>query len=53
MKLQMHSLHCFFFCNVSNIDLTKALLRKQEEIKLKYPIEKAKGKCLKYDKLEP
>lgn len=39
------------FCNVSKIDLTQAFLAKQEEIKAKYPIEKAKGKSTKYNKL--
>jgi len=39
------------FCNISNIDLTKAFLQKQEEIKAKYPIDKSKGKAIKYDKL--
>lgn len=39
------------FCNASNIDITKAMLHKLEEIKAKYPIDKAKGKSTKYNKL--
>lgn len=34
-----------------NVDLTEALLRKIEKSKLKYPVEKAKGKNTKYTKL--
>ena len=39
------------FCNVADIDLTSALLSKIKEIGEKYPIEKSKGICTKYDKL--
>ncbi|MCX5924477.1 MAG: nucleotide pyrophosphohydrolase [Candidatus Dependentiae bacterium] len=39
------------FCSVSNIDTTAAFLQKIEKIKLKYPIEKAKGRHDKYTKL--
>ncbi|MBN2850291.1 MAG: nucleotide pyrophosphohydrolase [Erysipelotrichaceae bacterium] len=34
-----------------NVDLTAALLRKIEKNEQKYPVEKAKGKNLKYTKL--
>lgn len=39
------------FCNVSKIDISQALLSKLEEIKAKYPIQKAKGVSTKYNKL--
>ncbi|MBX9837287.1 MAG: nucleotide pyrophosphohydrolase [Silvanigrellaceae bacterium] len=39
------------FCNVANIDLSKAMLAKLEEVKAKYPVDKVKGKSTKYDKL--
>lgn len=39
------------FCNITNIDISSAFITKLEEIKLKYPIEKAKGKYTKYNKL--
>ena len=41
----------FRFCSVSNIDATQAFLQKIEKIKQKYPIEKSKGSCAKYNKL--
>lgn len=39
------------FCNVTHIDLTRALLTKLKEVKNKYPIEKSKGIATKYTKL--
>lgn len=40
------------FCSVSNIDITTAFIKKIEKIKLKYPVEKSKGKYQKYTKLD-
>ena len=37
----------FCLCNKLDIDITTIILNKLEKIKLKYPIEKAKGKNLK------
>lgn len=39
------------FCNAAHIDISSAMIRKAEEIKAKYPIEKAKGISTKYNKL--
>lgn len=39
------------FADKANIDLTSAFLHKVEEIKAKYPIEKSRGKNLKYNEL--
>lgn len=39
------------FCAITNIDATQAFIQKIEKIKKKYPIEKAKGRHTKYDKL--
>lgn len=39
------------FCNASKIDLTAAMMKKLQEVKAKYPVEKAKGNCTKYNKL--
>ncbi len=39
------------FCTMYNVDLEKAVLRKLEQNKKKYPIAKSKGKTTKYDKL--
>ncbi len=39
------------FCSVANIDASSAFAKKIEKIKLKYPIEKSKGKYQKYTKL--
>lgn len=39
------------FADRANIDLSKAFLKKVEEIKAKYPIEKSKGNNLKYTQL--
>ena len=39
------------FCVRHNIDLTKAIEHKSLERAAKYPIEKCKGKSLKYDRL--
>ncbi|MBV8661033.1 MAG: nucleotide pyrophosphohydrolase [Candidatus Dependentiae bacterium] len=39
------------FANAAKIDISSAFIRKLEEIKAKYPIEKAKGVYTKYNKL--
>lgn len=39
------------FCNVSKIDISEAVRVKIEEIKAKYPIDKAKGNAAKYTEL--
>ncbi len=39
------------FCNTANIDMSSAFIKKLKEVSKKYPIEKAKGKSNKYDKL--
>jgi dCTP diphosphatase len=38
--------------DVLHVDLEKAVLSKLEKSKLKYPIDKARGKNLKYDQLD-
>lgn len=37
------------FCNAVDIDITSALIQKKKETEKKYPVEKCKGKSLKYD----
>jgi len=39
------------FCNVANIDLSVAFERKLKLTKEKYPVEKVKGKAIKYTDL--
>ncbi len=39
------------FCNAANIDMTSAFRKKLQEVAKKYPVEKAKGKSDKYNKL--
>ncbi|WP_136799683.1 nucleotide pyrophosphohydrolase [Desulfosediminicola ganghwensis] len=39
------------FSQMYDIDLTKALIRKLKKIEQKYPVEKARGKNLKYTDL--
>ena len=39
------------FCNAAKIDITSAVMDKLQEVKAKYPIEKAKGVYTKYNKL--
>lgn len=39
------------FCNVANIDLSSAMLKKLEEIRGKYLVDKCKGVATKYNKL--
>jgi dCTP diphosphatase len=41
----------FAFCIRHNIDLTTAISNKQVEAAKKYPVEKAKGKSVKYTEL--
>jgi len=40
------------FCNITNIDLSSAILNKLEENIKKYPVEKVKGKAYKYTHYE-
>lgn len=39
------------FCNAANIDMTSSFTKKLQEVAKKYPVEKAKGKSDKYNKL--
>lgn len=39
------------FANVTGIDLTSAIERKMAQNAVKYPVEKAKGRAVKYDEL--
>ena len=39
------------FCNASHIDIAQAFLIKLQETQAKYPIEKSKGSCKKYNQL--
>jgi len=39
------------FCNICSIDLVKAFENKMKKNIAKYPVEKAKGKALKYNEL--
>ena len=42
---------CLCFSNRLDIDITDVVRRKLEATKKKYPVEKAKGKAVKYTKL--
>lgn len=44
-----HAIICF--CNRTNIDLAAAIEKKMALNAQKYPVEKSKGKCVKYTKL--
>ena len=44
-------MYAIAFCNATGIDLSSAIESKMEQNRKKYPIEKAKGKCLKYTEL--
>ena len=39
------------FASVCNIDIASAITSKLEKNAVRYPIEKAKGSCKKYDRL--
>lgn len=43
--------YLILFCETTGIDLEKALLEKLEKNSIKYPVEKAKWKSDKYNKL--
>lgn len=43
--------YCFQMCNVLNVDPIEIVNNKMDIIEKKYPIEKAKGKSTKYNKL--
>ncbi len=36
------------FCNLHNIDISKAIIKKLESLRQKYPLDKAKGSNKKY-----
>lgn len=44
--------YCIRMASVLEIDIEQVVMDKIEKNKLKYPIEKAKGVCTKYDKLK-
>ena len=39
------------FANIAEIDLTSSITEKMKKNALKYPVEKARGKCAKYTEL--
>lgn len=43
--------YCLIMADKLDVDIEEVVLRKLEKNKLKYPVAKAKGKALKYDKL--
>lgn len=43
--------YCIQMAMKLDVDLQKIILKKLEKTKKKYPVEKAKGKSTKYDKL--
>ena len=51
MNLADVVIYCIQLANKINVDLETIVKNKMEKNKLKYPIEKAKGRSEKYDKL--
>ncbi|WP_303857426.1 nucleotide pyrophosphohydrolase [Aminicella lysinilytica] len=45
-------MYCFMLADKIDIDLKGEILRKLEENKKKYPVDKCRGKSDKYDKLD-
>ena len=43
--------YCFLLADKLNVELEDILLAKLEKTRKKYPVDKAKGKSTKYDKL--
>lgn len=43
--------YCLLLADRHNFDVTEIVLEKLEQTKAKYPVEKAKDKSLKYDRL--
>ena len=43
--------YCLLLCDKIGVDPETIILEKLEKMKLKYPVEKAKGVSTKYDKL--
>ena len=43
--------YCLVMADRLNLNLEEAVIRKLEKNRLKYPVEKARGKNTKYDKL--
>jgi len=42
---------CFSLANIAGLDIAKIVKNKIEKAKKKYPVEKAKGRAVKYTKL--
>jgi NTP pyrophosphatase (non-canonical NTP hydrolase) len=43
--------YCLLLADRHNFDVSEIVLQKLEQTKAKYPVEKAKGKSVKYDRL--
>jgi len=43
--------YCLLLADRHNFDVAEIVLQKLEQTKAKYPVEKAKGKSVKYDRL--
>ena len=43
--------YCLLLADCHNFDVSEMVLQKLEQTKAKYPVEKAKGKSVKYDRL--
>lgn len=43
--------YCIVMADRLNVDLEEIVLKKLEKNRLKYPVEKAKGSCKKYNEL--
>lgn len=43
--------YCLLLADRHNFDVTEIVLEKLEQTKAKYPVEKAKGRSVKYDRL--
>ena len=43
--------NCIRLCDVLNLDPKQIMLEKIEKNNIKYPMDKCKGKCTKYNKL--
>ena len=44
-------IYCIMMTDVLNVDIKEIMEKKLEKNKEKYPVEKAKGRMVKYDKL--
>ncbi|MFE6996155.1 nucleotide pyrophosphohydrolase [Microbacterium sp. NPDC057659] len=45
--------YCIHLAGVLGVDLDEIVLRKLEQTRTKYPVEKARGRSTKYTELEP